>query len=64
VTAPADRELLLESFASRWKLAAKPAGLFVWTAERTEGTSIRYVVDTSPLGLAEKLAAIEAEAET
>jgi hypothetical protein len=61
VTAPDGRELLLEDFASRWKLAAKPAGLFVWTAERTEGTTIRYVVAPSPLELAEKLAAIEAQ---
>lgn len=52
---------LLEPYAGRWQLAARPAGLNVWTAERRESDgSLRYIVATSPRELAAKLAAAEA----
>jgi hypothetical protein len=61
--APAPAEgALLAPYAARWVLAARPAGLHIWTAERrsADGRSIHYVVATSPRELAGRLAAIEA----
>jgi len=49
-------------FTGRWTIAARPAGLDVWTAERAseDRRSIRYIVARTAAELAEKLQAAEA----
>jgi hypothetical protein len=49
----------LEPYAGRWELSAYPAGLAVYTAERREGSVLRYIVAPTPGELAGKLAAAE-----
>jgi hypothetical protein len=52
---------LLLPFSERWAIAARPAGLNVWTAEwaSEDRRSIRYIVAGSAAELAEKLQAAE-----
>ena len=56
-----DGLVLLLPFSDRWQIAARPAGLPVWTAERSsvDGHSIRYIVARSAAELAEKLRVAE-----
>jgi hypothetical protein len=51
-------------FRGRWAIAARPAGLNVWTAERAseDRRSIRYIVAGSAAELAAKLAVADEEA--
>ena len=50
----------LVPFSGRWQIAIFPAGLDIYTAERREGSTVRYIVAPSVADLASKLAAIEA----
>jgi hypothetical protein len=52
----------LAPFAERWAIAARPAGLHVWTADQTsdDGRHIRYIVAPTPGELAVKLENAEA----
>jgi hypothetical protein len=56
-----DGLVLLLPFSDRWEIAARPAGLPVWTAERSsvDGHSIRYIVARSAAELAAKLETAE-----
>ena len=38
-----------------WTITARPAGLSLWTAERHEGTALRYIVAATGGELAAKL---------
>jgi hypothetical protein len=51
----------LAPFRGRWHIAARPAGLDVWTAEWSseDGRSVRYIVACSAAELAGKLRAAE-----
>jgi hypothetical protein len=50
----------LAPYAGRWQIAAYPAGLDVYSAERREsGGALRYIVARTPAELAAKLAAAE-----
>jgi hypothetical protein len=57
----ADGLVLLLPFVGRWEIAARPAGLDVWTAERAseDRRSVRYIVACSAAELAAKLQAAE-----
>ncbi len=57
----ADGLALLLPFTGRWEIAARPAGLDVWTAERAseDRRSIRFIVARSAAELAAKLQAAE-----
>lgn len=57
VTAADGLAPVLEPYAGRWKLGVRPGA---WTAERREGTAVRFVADPSPRQLADELAEIEA----
>jgi len=49
----------LEPYAERWQLAAYPGGLDVWSAERREGRTLRYIVARTAAELAAKLETAE-----
>jgi hypothetical protein len=53
----------LAPFSERWAIAARPAGLPVWTAEQVseDGRHIRYIVAPTAAELAGKLQAAELE---
>jgi hypothetical protein len=53
----------LAPFSERWSIAARPAGLNVWTADQTseDGRHIRYIVAPTAAELAAKLQAAELE---
>jgi len=44
-----------------WTITARPAGLSLWTAERHEGTALRYIVAPTGGELAAKLESADAE---
>jgi hypothetical protein len=59
---PAAMPAELAPFAERWEIAAFPAGLDVYSAERRSADgSLRYIVGRDPAELAGKLAAAEAK---
>lgn len=49
----------LEPYASRWQITAYPGGLGVYSAERREGSVLRYIVAPTPAELAAKLKTAE-----
>ena len=48
----------LRRYARRWQIGRNET-LHVWTAERHEGTAVRYIVARTPAELAARLATAE-----